>query len=131
SASNSGKAGKLKVVGVSNAAIVMSKPDRNNSSSLGTDNKGSTLPLNGSVRGKNSSSGCWEVRDKGTLGCIAGNCGRQVANRAVTMSRLLLLHVDHLHHSLKSSLTPQPFLTIFSFFHLCNWKAYSDLSPTY
>jgi|SRR5690625_142453 len=78
SASNSGKAGKLKVVGVSNAAIVMSKPDRNNSSNLGTVNKGSTLPLNGSVRGKNSSSGYWEVQYKGRLGYITGKYGKQV-----------------------------------------------------
>jgi len=78
STSNSGKAGKLKIVGVSNAAIVMSKPDRNNSSNLGTVNKGSTLPLNGSVRGKNSSSGYWEVKYKGKLGYITGKYGKQV-----------------------------------------------------
>lgn len=78
SSGGSGKVGKLKIVGVSNAAIVMSKPDRDNSSNLGTVNKGSTLPLNGSVRGKNSSSGYWEVKYKGKLGYITGKYGKQV-----------------------------------------------------
>ncbi|MFB4471789.1 N-acetylmuramoyl-L-alanine amidase family protein [Oceanobacillus caeni] len=76
--SNSGKHGKLKIINVNNAAIVMDKPDRNNSKNLGTVKKGATLPLNGSVRGKNSSSGYWEVEYKGRLGYITGKYGKQV-----------------------------------------------------
>jgi len=76
--SNSGKHGKLKIINVNNAAIVMDKPDRNNSKNLGTVKKGATLPLNGSVRGKNSSSGYWEVEYKGRLGYITGKYGKRV-----------------------------------------------------
>ncbi|GAB4073656.1 hypothetical protein GCM10028778_11590 [Barrientosiimonas marina] len=76
--SKSGNAGKLKIVGVSNAAIVMDSPNRNNSNNLGTASLGSTLPLNGSVKGKNSSSGYWEVKYDGQLGYITGKYGKQV-----------------------------------------------------
>lgn len=75
---NSGKHGKLKIVGVKNAAIVMDSPDRNKAKNLGTVKLGSTLPLNGSVRGKNSDTGYWEVEFKGKLGYITGKFGKQV-----------------------------------------------------
>ena len=75
--SESGKHGKLKIVNVNSAAIVMDKPDRNNAKSIGTIKKGATLPLNGSVRGKNSDNGYWEVEYKGGLGYITGNFGQK------------------------------------------------------
>ncbi|MTW85637.1 N-acetylmuramoyl-L-alanine amidase [Virgibacillus dakarensis] len=74
----SGKYGQLKIVNVSNAAIVMDKPDRVNANNIGTVAKGSKWPLNGSVRGKNSSSGYWEIEFKGRLGYITGNYGERV-----------------------------------------------------
>ncbi len=76
--SGGGKHGKLKIVGVSNAAIVMNSPDRNKAKNLGTVKLGATLPLNGSVRGKNSDTGYWEVEYKGRLGYITGKFGKQV-----------------------------------------------------
>ncbi|GAB4073246.1 hypothetical protein GCM10028778_08050 [Barrientosiimonas marina] len=78
SGGDSGKAGQLKIVGVNNAAIVMDKPNRNNSSNLGTVSKGDTLPLNGSVRGTGSDTGYYEVKYKGQLGYITGQYGKQV-----------------------------------------------------
>ncbi len=76
--SGGGKHGKLKIVGVSNAAIIMDSPDRNKSKNLGTVKSGATLPLNGSVRGKNSDTGYWEVEFNGKLGYITGKFGKQV-----------------------------------------------------
>lgn len=76
--SKSGKYGKLKIINVNNAAIVMDKPDRINAKNIGTVKKGATLPLNGSVRGKNSSSGYWEVEFNGRLGYITGKYGKRV-----------------------------------------------------
>ncbi len=76
--SGAGKHGKLKIVGVSNAAIVMDSPDRNKAKNLGTVKLGTTLPLNGSVRGKNSDTGYWEVEYKGKLGYITGKFGKRV-----------------------------------------------------
>lgn len=76
--SNSGKYGKLKIVNVKNAAIVMDKPDRINAKNIGTIAKGKTVPLNGSVRGKNSESGYWEIEFNGSLGYITGKYGERV-----------------------------------------------------
>ncbi|WP_412056003.1 hypothetical protein [Bacillus haynesii] len=53
--------GKIKIVGVSSAAIVMDKPDRNSSKNIGTVKLGSTISICGSVKGKNNSKGYWEV----------------------------------------------------------------------
>ena len=78
SSSKSGKYGRLKIVNVKSAAIVMDRPDRLNSKRLGTVKKGTTLPLNGSVRGKNSDTGYWEVEYKGRLGYITGRFGKRV-----------------------------------------------------
>lgn len=76
--SSGGKYGKLKIVGVSAAAIVMDSPDRNKAKNLGTVKLGATLPLNGSVKGKNSDTGYWEVGYKGKLGYITGKFGKRV-----------------------------------------------------
>lgn len=75
SGSKSGKEGKLKITSNSGTAYVMDKPDRNNSRNLGTVS--GTVPLNGSVRGKNSSSGYWEIEYNGGLGYVTGKYGKQ------------------------------------------------------
>lgn len=76
----SGKAGKIQIIGTSTGkAYIMDRPDRNNSENIGTVKEGKKLPLNGSVRGKNSSSGYWEVITKdGQLGYITGKFGRKL-----------------------------------------------------
>ncbi|KAA6452730.1 peptidoglycan recognition protein family protein [Bacillus swezeyi] len=70
--------GKIKIVGVSNAAIVMDKPDRNNSKNIGTVKLGSKIDISGSVKGKNNSKGYWEVIYKGKRGYISGQFGSRV-----------------------------------------------------
>lgn len=67
--------GSIKVVGVTNSAIVMDKPDRNNCKQLGTVAKNAVLQITGSVRGKNSDTGYWEVVYNGKLGYITGKFG--------------------------------------------------------
>lgn len=74
----SGKYGELKIVNVNNAAIVMDKPDRDNANNLGTIGKGRTVPLNGSVTGRNNSGGYWEVEYDGSLGYITAKYGERV-----------------------------------------------------
>lgn len=73
-----GKYGKLKIVNVSNAAIVMDAPDRINASNIGTIAKGHTASLNGSVRGKNNSGGYWEIEYDGGLGYVTAKYGKRV-----------------------------------------------------
>ncbi|MEC0764999.1 N-acetylmuramoyl-L-alanine amidase [Bacillus haynesii] len=70
--------GKIKIVGVSNAAIVMDKPDRNNSKNIGTVKLGSKIDISGSVKGKNNSKGYWEVIYKGRRGYVSGQFGTRV-----------------------------------------------------
>ncbi|MBU8716642.1 peptidoglycan recognition protein family protein [Bacillus subtilis] len=70
--------GKIKVVGVSSAAIVMDKPDRNSSKNIGTVKLGSTISISGSVKGKNNSKGYWEVIYNGKRGYISGQFGSKI-----------------------------------------------------
>ncbi|MBU5245198.1 N-acetylmuramoyl-L-alanine amidase BlyA [Bacillus halotolerans] len=70
--------GKIKIVGVSSAAIVMDKPDRNSSKNIGTVKLGSTISISGSVKGKNNSKGYWEVIYKGKRGYISGQFGSKI-----------------------------------------------------
>src|SRR5690606_32166199 len=53
--------GKIKIVGVSSAAIIMDAPDRNKAKNVGTIAKGKTIDISGSVKGKNNPKGYWEV----------------------------------------------------------------------
>ncbi|MCY8532555.1 N-acetylmuramoyl-L-alanine amidase family protein [Bacillus vallismortis] len=70
--------GKIKIVGVSSAAIVMDKPDRNSSKNIGTVKLGSTILISGSVKGKNNSKGYWEVIYNGKRGYISGQFGSKI-----------------------------------------------------
>ncbi|WP_123032255.1 N-acetylmuramoyl-L-alanine amidase [Bacillus sp. TYF-LIM-B05] len=70
--------GKIKIVGVSNAAIVMDKPDRNNSKNIGTVKLGSKIDISGSVKGKNNPKGYWEVIYNGRRGYVSGQFGTRV-----------------------------------------------------
>lgn len=47
-------AGKIKIIGVSNAAIIMDKPDRNSAKNLDTISLGKTIEISGSVKGSNN-----------------------------------------------------------------------------
>lgn len=71
--------GRIKIVGVKKAAIVQDRADRKTSKDLGTVAKGSYLEVTGSVRGKNSSSGYWEVIYKGKRGFVTGDFGEYKA----------------------------------------------------
>ncbi|WP_152425513.1 peptidoglycan recognition protein family protein [Bacillus subtilis] len=70
--------GKIKIVGVSSAAIVMDKPDRNSSKNIGTVKLGSTVSISGSIKGKNNSKGYWEVIYNGKRGYISGQFGSKI-----------------------------------------------------
>jgi N-acetylmuramoyl-L-alanine amidase len=75
-AKSSSKAkGRIKIVGVNKAAIIQDRADRKTSKDLGTVAKGSYLEVTGSVRGKNSSSGYWEVFYNGKRGFVTGEFG--------------------------------------------------------
>ncbi|NQD64873.1 N-acetylmuramoyl-L-alanine amidase [Bacillus haikouensis] len=67
--------GEIRIMGVANAAIIQDRPDRLTSKDLGTIARGRTIPVTGSVRGKNSSSGYWEVIYKGRRAYITGEYG--------------------------------------------------------
>ena len=69
-------AGKIKVVGVSNAAIIMDRPDRNSAREVGTARLNSVLNITGSVRGKNNPNGYWEIVHNGKLSYISGQFGK-------------------------------------------------------
>ncbi|MCP3741473.1 N-acetylmuramoyl-L-alanine amidase family protein [Rossellomorea sp. BNER] len=68
--------GEITIIGVSNAAIIQDRPDRLKSKNLGTIDKGKKIKVTGSVRGKNSTSGYWEVIFKGRLGYVTGEFGK-------------------------------------------------------
>ncbi|PLS07560.1 peptidoglycan recognition protein family protein [Bacillus halotolerans] len=78
SSSSNKSVGKIKIVGVSSAAIVMDKPDRNSSKNIGTVKLGSTISISGSVKGKNNSKGYWEVIYSGKRGYISGQFGSKI-----------------------------------------------------
>ncbi|MGG4167701.1 N-acetylmuramoyl-L-alanine amidase [Rossellomorea vietnamensis] len=71
--------GEITIMGVANAALIQDRPDRLASKDLGTIRKGRTIPVTGSVRGKNSSSGYWEVAYNGRRAYITGKFGRYKA----------------------------------------------------
>ncbi|WP_101844207.1 N-acetylmuramoyl-L-alanine amidase [Halobacillus sp. Marseille-P3879] len=70
--------GKIKIIGVNSAAIVMDKPDRNSSKNIGTIKKNATVNISGSVKGKNNPRGYWEVIYDGKRGYVSGQFGRKV-----------------------------------------------------
>lgn len=71
-------AGKIKIVGVKSAAIVMDRPDKNKAKNLGTVKLGDTLSISGSVKGSNNAKGYWEVIYKGKRGYISGQFGSKI-----------------------------------------------------
>ncbi|MGM0852895.1 MAG: N-acetylmuramoyl-L-alanine amidase family protein [Bacillota bacterium] len=71
--------GEIRIVGVANAAIIQDRPDRLTSKDLGTIAKGRTIPVTGSLNGKNSGSGYWEVIYNGRRAYITGEFGRYKA----------------------------------------------------
>ncbi|KSU62898.1 hypothetical protein AS034_12440 [[Bacillus] enclensis] len=71
--------GEIRVMGVTQAAIIQDRPDRLNSKNIGTIARGRTLQVTGSVRGKNSSSGYWEVIYDGRRAYVTGDYGRYTA----------------------------------------------------
>jgi N-acetylmuramoyl-L-alanine amidase len=71
--------GEIRIMGVAKAAIIQDRPDRLTSKDLGTISKGQTIPVTGSVRGKNSSSGYWEVIYNGKRAYVTGEYGRYKA----------------------------------------------------
>ncbi|MEM5009220.1 N-acetylmuramoyl-L-alanine amidase family protein [Niallia taxi] len=70
--------GKIKIVGVSAAAIIMDKADRNNSKNVGTIAKGKTIAISGSVKGKNNDKGYWEVIYNSKRCYISGQYGEKI-----------------------------------------------------
>ncbi len=70
--------GKIKIIGVSNAAIIMDKPDRNSAKNLDTIALGKTIEISGSVKGSNNPKGYWEVIYKGKRAYISGQYGSKV-----------------------------------------------------
>ena len=70
--------GKIKVVGVKSAAIVMDRPDKNKAKNLGTVGLGDTVSISGSVKGSNNAKGYWEVIYKGKRGYISGQFGSKI-----------------------------------------------------
>jgi N-acetylmuramoyl-L-alanine amidase len=68
--------GEIRIMGVANAAIIQDRPDRLTSINLGTIARGQSIPVTGSVRGKNSSSGYWEVIYKRERAYVTGDYGR-------------------------------------------------------
>ncbi|WP_406842636.1 N-acetylmuramoyl-L-alanine amidase [Bacillus velezensis] len=71
-------AGKIKIVGVKSAAIVMDRPDKNKAKNLGTVELGDTVSISGSVKGLNNAKGYWEVIFKGKRGYISGQFGSKI-----------------------------------------------------
>ncbi|MGG1631747.1 N-acetylmuramoyl-L-alanine amidase family protein [Rossellomorea sp. NRS-1567] len=71
--------GEISIVGVANAAIIQDRPDRLTSKGLGIIAKGRTIPVTGSLKGKNSSSGYWEVIYNSRRAYITGECGHYKA----------------------------------------------------
>ncbi|WP_430743040.1 N-acetylmuramoyl-L-alanine amidase [Bacillus atrophaeus] len=70
--------GKIKIVGVKNAAIIMDKPDRKNAKNVDTIGLGKTINISGSVKGTNNSKGYWEVIHHGKRRYVSGQYGKLV-----------------------------------------------------
>jgi N-acetylmuramoyl-L-alanine amidase len=67
--------GEIEIVNVFAAAIIQDRPDRSKSKNIGTIRKGKTIQVTGSVRGRNSDSGYWEVIHEGDLAYVTGKFG--------------------------------------------------------
>lgn len=70
--------GKIKIIGVSNAAIIMDKHDRNSAKNLDTIALGKTIEISGSVKGSNNPKGYWEVIHEGKRAYISRQYGSKV-----------------------------------------------------
>ncbi|WP_407632782.1 N-acetylmuramoyl-L-alanine amidase [Bacillus velezensis] len=70
--------GKIKIVGVKSAAIIMDKPDRKNAKNVDTVGLGKTINISGSVKGSNNSKGYWEVIHGGKRRYVSGQYGKMV-----------------------------------------------------
>ncbi|XRJ15206.1 N-acetylmuramoyl-L-alanine amidase [Bacillus velezensis] len=70
--------GKIKIVGVKSAAIIMDKPDRKNTKNVDTIGLGKTINISGSVKGSNNSKGYWEVIHGGKRRYVSGQYGKMV-----------------------------------------------------
>ena len=70
--------GKIKIMDVSKAAIIMDKPDRDNAKNIGTIAKGKTIEIAGSVIGKANPKGYWEVIFEGKRAYISAQFGMLV-----------------------------------------------------
>ncbi|MCG1014245.1 N-acetylmuramoyl-L-alanine amidase [Bacillus velezensis] len=70
--------GKIKIVGVKSAAIIMDKPDRKNAKNVDTIGLGKTINISGSVKGSNNSKGYWEVIHDGKRRYVSGQYGEMV-----------------------------------------------------
>ncbi|WP_201717018.1 hypothetical protein [Rossellomorea arthrocnemi] len=64
--------GEIKIVNVTSAAIIQNCPDRDISKQLGTIAKREKIQVTGSVDGKNSKTGYWEVIYEGKVAYITG-----------------------------------------------------------
>ncbi|WP_406621781.1 M15 family metallopeptidase [Bacillus atrophaeus] len=70
--------GKIKIVGVKSAAIIMDKPDRLKAKNVGTIGLSKTIDIAGSVRGSNNSKGYWEIIHNGKRRYVSGQYGKMV-----------------------------------------------------
>lgn len=70
--------GKIKIVNVNNAAIIMDKPDRISAKNIDTIAKGKTIDIAGSVKGKNNPNGYWEIIHKGKRAYVSGQFGKLI-----------------------------------------------------
>jgi N-acetylmuramoyl-L-alanine amidase len=69
------KIDEIRIVGVSNAAYIQDRPDRNSSKVVGTIGKGKVVGITGSVRGKNNPKGYWEIMHEGKRAYISAQYG--------------------------------------------------------
>jgi peptidoglycan hydrolase-like protein with peptidoglycan-binding domain len=70
--------GKIQIVNVANAAIIMDSPDKHKANNIGLLRKGSKIDICGSVTGKHNPQGYWEVIFKGKRGYVSGQFGKRV-----------------------------------------------------
>lgn len=68
--------GKIKIVGVKTAAIIMDSPDREKAKNIGTIKKNATISIAGSDKGKNNPKGYWEVIHNGKRAYVSGQYGK-------------------------------------------------------
>lgn len=74
--SSASKKDYIRIVGTKTGrAIVQDRPDRKVSKTLGYVKQGQEIQIQGSVKGKNSDSGYWEIKFDGRLGYITGDYG--------------------------------------------------------